>query len=165
MRPKSVLLFLFALTLAPIASTQTKISGTLKCGKPDPSYSISVGDQPGHVFSMIKNKCTWQGTEIAGMQTKDHEYVAFGNIRGGRAQGQSDAVGTVSNGDKYFSSSQGTATLKEGGGMEKEGTWSFTGGTGKLQGIKGEGTYKGHVGADGTETVEVEGAYLLPPTS
>jgi len=42
------------------------------------------------------------------------------------------------------------------------GTWSFTGGTGKLKGLKGKGTYKGTGNADGSMTYEVEGDYELP---
>jgi hypothetical protein len=43
-----------------------------------------------------------------------------------------------------------------------EGKWSFGGGTGKLKGLKGKGTYKGKGAPDGTLTVEVEGEYELP---
>jgi hypothetical protein len=43
-----------------------------------------------------------------------------------------------------------------------EGTWSFVGGTGKLKGLKGKGTYKGKYAADGTSTYEIEGEYELP---
>jgi hypothetical protein len=43
-----------------------------------------------------------------------------------------------------------------------EGTWSFAGGTGKLKGIKGKGTYKGKGAPDGSATYEVEGEYEMP---
>jgi hypothetical protein len=66
------------------------------------------------------------------------------------------------NGDKYFTSTQGMVTLKEGISQTAEGTWSYTGGTGQLKGIKGKGTYRGKAAADGTFTVEVEDEYLLP---
>ena len=49
MRPKSILLVLFALTLVPVTWAQKKISGALQCGKADLSYTIPVGDEPGHV--------------------------------------------------------------------------------------------------------------------
>ena len=45
---------------------------------------------------------------------------------------------------------------------QEEGTWNFTGGIGKLKGIKGKGTYKGKGASDGTVTYEVEGEYELP---
>jgi hypothetical protein len=163
MRLKNVLLILLALTLATTAWAQTKTSGTLQCGKSDPSYTIPVGDRPDHAFAIGKTKCTWTtAPEIAGTQAKDVEYVSFADIRGPRGQIRSVNVGTMANGDKYFVSTQGTMTVKEGVTQTSEGTWSYTGGTGKLKGIKGKGTYKGKVGADGTMTFEVEGEYQLP---
>jgi hypothetical protein len=161
---KSTLLFLFALTLAPMAWAQTKISGTLQCGKPDPSYSIPVGDQPGHMYGLQKGKCTWTGLEIAGVQAKDYESTGVANFRGTHAKTQGDGFATLSNGDKFFTSDQGTLTMMKEGGYTEQGTWSFTGGTGKIKGIKGKGTFKSKATADGTGTVEVEGEYQLPLT-
>jgi hypothetical protein len=42
------------------------------------------------------------------------------------------------------------------------GTWSFDGGTGKLKGLTGKGTYKTTTNADGTGSAEIEGEYKLP---
>ena len=50
----------------------------------------------------------------------------------------------------------------EGRTARRGGTWTFTGGTGKLKGIKGKGTYKDKGAADGSGTIEVEGEYELP---
>lgn len=56
----------------------------------------------------------------------------------------------------------GSAThTKEGGLDTATGTWKYTGGTGKLKGITGKGTYKGKGNADGSTTWEVEGDYSL----
>ena len=50
----------------------------------------------------------------------------------------------------------------EVGDRAGEGTWSFTGGTGKLKGLKGKGTFKSSgATADATED-QVEGEYTLP---
>jgi len=43
-----------------------------------------------------------------------------------------------------------------------EGTWSYTGGTGKLKGIRGKGTYKGKTDSSGNMVAEIEGDYELP---
>src|ERR1019366_599192 len=152
MRPKSILLVLFALTLVPVTWAQKKISGALQCGKADLSYTIPVGDEPGHVFAIRKSKCTW---------TKAPEIAGFGEFRGARGQARGASVVSLSNGDKFFVTNQGTMTRKEG--LIQEGTWSITGGTGKLKGIKGKGTYTGKLGADDIGTIELEGEYQLPP--
>jgi hypothetical protein len=68
----------------------------------------------------------------------------------------------MANGHKYYVRYQGTSTMKDGAMQTTEGKWSFSGGTGKLKGLKGSGTYKGTGSADGGATFEVEGDYSLP---
>jgi len=68
----------------------------------------------------------------------------------------------MSNGDKIFVRFSGTDTTTKDGKTGSAGTWSYTGGTGKLKGITGKGTYKGTSNADGSATTEVEGEYELP---
>jgi len=161
---KSVLLVLgLALTFALTANAQTKISGTVSCAKPDPAYSIEVGDRAGHSFSINKSACTWTTPlEIAGLQAKDGLDVSFGDASGARVRAFGYHVATMSNGDKFFVRYQGRDTMKDGKPDTTEGTWSYTGGTGKLKGIKGKGTYKGNADANGTFVVAVEGEYELP---
>ena len=69
---------------------------------------------------------------------------------------------TMTNGDKYYVRSQGSATLKDGVPESGEGKWSYAGGTGKLKGVKGKGTCTGKGAPDGTATVEAESEYELP---
>ncbi len=163
MKVKIVLACLVVLALATVAGAQTKISGTIKCNKPDPQYGIDIGDRPNHGFGIDKSNCTWlKPMEIAGGQTKDGYSVGSGETSGNKATGRGYHVSTMANGDKFHVRFQGTNTLKDGAPQSATGTWSFTGGTGKLKGIKGKGTYKGTAGADGSITYEVEGEYQLP---
>ena len=163
MRMKMILACLAVLALATTASAQTKISGTIRCNKPDPQYGIDIGDRPGHGFGIDKAACTWtKPMEIAGIQTKEGYSVGFGESSGNKSSGHGIHVSTMANGDKFYVRFQGTDTMKDGAPQSAQGTWSFTGGTGKLKGIKGKGTYKGTGGADGSFTYEVEGEYALP---
>jgi hypothetical protein len=163
MHCKTLLTFLVTLTLSTTAWGQTKISGTMQCDKPDPVYTLPVGDRPDHAFTIFKAKCTSpKSAEIAGTQATASEITTFAEIRGNRGSLRGSSVVTMASGDKTFTSSQGTATLKEGVIQTAEGTWSYTGGTGKLKGIKGKGTYKTKGAPDGTRTVETEGEYQLP---
>jgi len=151
------------IALAASLAAQTRISGTLQCAKADPQYAIPVGDRPDHAFSISKAKCTWTTPlEMAGVAAKDCEYTAFDDVSGSRARGRSVGIVTMANGDRCFVAVQGTGTVKEGVAQTSEGTWSYTGGTGKLKGIKGKGTYKGKATPDGAFTFEVEGEYQLP---
>ncbi len=163
MKIRITLACLIVLALATAASAQTKISGTLKCNKPDPSYAIEVGDRPGHAFGIDRVACTWtKPLEMAGIQAKEGYSVGFGESSGSKANARGYHVSTMANGDKTYVRFQGTDTMKEGKPQSSQGTWSYTGGSGKYKGLKGKGTYRGTATADGGMTYEVEGEYELP---
>ena len=163
---KSVLVFGLVLTMATAASAQSKFSGTQQCAKPDPVYTVPVGDRPDHMMSLVKDKCTWTGAEIGGVQLKDEDDTIVSDISGSRARDRGYGVATLANGEKAFVQFQGTNTIKDKTPVTGQGTWSFTGGTGKQKGLKGKGTYKGKWNPDGTSTFEIEGEYqLTTPTS
>jgi hypothetical protein len=65
-------------------------------------------------------------------------------------------------GDTSVSKFQGSTKMKDGKPVSESGTWTLTGGTGKLKGIKGKGTYTGTANADGSMSYKVEGEYSLP---
>jgi len=162
MRIKTFFLCLIVFALAAAASAQTKISGTAQCGKPEPQYAIPVGDRANHSFAISQSKCPYTTpSEIAGTQTKEFVATNFIETRGSRGTTRGFVDGTMANGDKFQVRSQGSAIAKEGITESAEGTWSFVGGTGKLKGIKGKGTYKGKGGPEGI-TYEIEGEYELP---
>lgn len=163
MRFKTALAILAAGALAAAAGAQTKTNGTIQCAKPDPQSAIEVGDKPGHMMGVSKSTCTWSpGMEIAGSKTKDGYSVAFNDSTGNKSSGHGVHVSTLESGDKIYVKFQGSSTLKDGALQTDSGTWSYSGGTGKLKGIKGKGTYKGKGNADGGATYEIEGDYQLP---
>ncbi len=162
MTSKTILAYSVVLALAPLVGAQTKISGTAQCGKSDPMHTIEVGDRPGHSVSISKVSCTWtKPWEIDGVQDKEGTSVAYEDIKGNRSNGHGYFMGTMGNGDKYYVSFHENSVLKDGALESAQGKWSFTGGTGKLKGIKGGGTYKDKGGPEGF-TCEVDGEYELP---
>jgi hypothetical protein len=150
--------------LAGTLAAQTKTSGTISCGKPDPAYSIEVNDRPGHTISLEKFACTWtKPMEIEGVQTKDGVDVATDDGSGAKFRGSGYHMSNMANGDKIYVRFSGTDTMtKEGKPAGNQGTWRYTGGTGKFKGITGKGIYKGKADADGNMVTEVEGVYTLP---
>jgi hypothetical protein len=163
MRSKIIPTLVVVLSAATSVLAQTKISGTVQCGKPDEQHALEIGDRPNHSLMIAKGKCTWtRPMEIAGTQTKEDIGTGFDEISGTKSRGNGYVIGTWTNGDKSYVRTQSSATLKDGTIESAEGTWSFTGGTGKLKGIKGKGTYKGKGASDGSATYEVEGEYELP---
>ena len=73
-------------------------------------------------------------------------------------------VGNMDNGDKFYLSFH-WAVVKDGkpqSWIERvKGTWAFTGGTGKLKGIRGKGTYTATENENGG-VVDIEGEYAVP---
>jgi hypothetical protein len=143
------------------ASAQTKISGTAECGKPDPQHMIPVGDLPDHSLGVEQTKCTWtKPMEIEGAKSKDGVSTGTDDVSGNTARTHGFHVSTMDSGDKFFVWYQGTATTKDGALVSQKGNWGFTGGTGKLKGIKGKGTYTCTPSGDGS-SCEVQGDYQL----
>jgi hypothetical protein len=146
---------------AVAASGQTKISGTAQCGKADPQHMIPVGDRPDHTLGVAQAKCTWtKPMEIEGAKSKDGVSTLTNDISGDTARAHGFHVSTMDSGDKFFVWYQETATMKDGALVSSKGTWGFTGGSGKLKGIKGKGTYTCTPSGDGS-SCEVEGDYQL----
>ncbi len=163
MKTKTISTVVVLLSFAMAAAAQTKISGTAQCAKPDRQHAIEVGDRPNHSFVIFQGKCTWtKGLVIAGTESRDALGTVSQEVSGSRATDRGAGVDTMPNGDKFFIRWQGKSTLKDGAVETAEGMWSFAGGTGKLKGIKGKGTYKGKGAGDGTATYEIEGEYELP---
>ena len=69
----------------------------------------------------------------------------FDEVHGNKSQGHGYVVGTMANGDKMYVRIQGSSTLKDSVVESAEGAWSFTGGTGKLKGVKARAPTKAKV--------------------
>ena len=163
MKIRFLLCLVMAFALASAASAQTKLSGTLECKKADPMHSIDAGDRDKHSMAVAKFECTWaKPITMGGGQAKDGANVEFDDTTGATTSARGVHWGTMVSGDKYFVRYQGTTTAKEGSPMTASGTWSYTGGTGKLKGLTGKGTYKGKGNPDGGATFEILGDYKLP---
>lgn len=152
-----------AFLMAAAAGAQTKVSGTVTCAKGDVVGTQDVTDHPGHTMALQKTTCTWtKPMAIEGANTKDDVDVFFTETTSTQTSSRGTVVGTLDSGDKMFVSTHDSALIKDGQPGEIQGTWVFTGGTGKIKGIKGKGTYKGTASADGTATFDVEGEYTMP---
>jgi hypothetical protein len=110
-----------------------------------------------------KLQCTWTvPLEIAGAKVKTSVDISTGDMQGMKIKNEGYNVGTMDTGGKFTVSYSGVTTTAKDNSAGFAGKWMFTGGTGKLKGIKGGGTYKGTGKADGSGTVLVEGDYTLP---
>ena len=145
--------------LASSAVAQTKFSGTLECGKADPTYTIQIPDREGYSFEIGQNKCTWtKPFAIAGLESKNNVQTASDEVTGNTIKAIAYGFTQFSNGDKAFHRGVSTADQKA---QTSSGKWTFTAGTGKLRGIKGSGTSTCKI-KGGVYTCEIEGEYTLP---
>jgi hypothetical protein len=148
---------------AVLASAQTKISGIGKCtSQPDVQQSADVGDRANHALSLVKQKCAWTTPiEMEGLKSTTYEVTVTSDSSGAKSQDRGYVIVVMDNGDKILVRFQGTGTTKDGKPDGGDGTWSYTGGTGKLKGITGKGTYKSATSGEAAED-HIEGEYTLP---
>jgi hypothetical protein len=163
MQFRALPLLLTASVLSALASGQSKISGTVKCVRPDQSQKIAIGDRPNHSFAISQGKCTWiKPMTIADIETKEDIGTNSEETTSAGARVRGYVVGTMSNGDKFTARTFAHDVYKGGNLQSTQGTWNFTSGTGKLKGIKGGGAFTGQPDSDGSVIVEVVGQYTLP---
>jgi hypothetical protein len=149
------------LLFAATASAQNKVSGTAQCSKPDPLHVVPVGDHPDHNMAVEQFKCTYsKPLEIGGDKSKDGLSTETADISGENSRAHGFHVVTMESGDKVFFWYQGTGKSKDGAPLEAKGNWGLNGGSGKLKGVKGKGTYNCTPSGDGY-SCEVEGEYQL----
>jgi hypothetical protein len=144
------------------ALAQNKTGGSNVCAKPDPSHVLPVGDRPDHSLGVEQMKCTWpKPFEIGTDKAKESAVTETMEVTGDKMRVRGVHVVTMESGDKVFVNYQGSGTTKDGKPVEAKGTWSFSGGTGKLKGIKGKGTYSCAPSGDAFGC-SGEGEYELP---
>ncbi len=158
-----LLAFSCVFMLASSAVAQTKFSGTLECGKADPTYTIQVPDREGYSFVISQTKCTWtKPFAIAGLESKNNVQTESDEVTGNTIKNIAYGSTQFSNGDKAFHRGLSTVDQKA---QTSLGKWTFTTGTGKLRGIKGSGTSTCKIKSTASGenyTCEVEGEYTLP---
>jgi hypothetical protein len=143
------------------AAAQTKIEWSDSCGKADPDYNVPVGDHPGHSLGLSQVKCqASKPVDIGGDKGKEAVATIATDASGEKSHERGVYVITLESGDKAFLPFQGTIALKDGKPTGSRGTWTFSGGTGKLKGITGKGTFHCSPGADGW-SCSGEGEYEL----
>ena len=165
MKSKGVLILLAVVCVAATAQAQGKVTGTSSCDKPDVHHAVDIGDRANHSYVLDQVKCQWsQAMEMEGAKATDYEVWASSEFSGNMSRDRGYVSGNMDNGDKFFLRYEGKTVFRDGVPQAAEGTWTYTGGTGKLKGLKGSGTYKGKPGTDGNIVYEVEGDYeLVPP--
>ena len=154
-----------ALLVVSMATAQTQMSGTALCAPANPSYRVDVGDRPGHAFGLAQGTCTWTTPwEIGGVKNTEGVGTQYQDIMGDSAKIHGTFVDTMANGDKgFYSFSLTLVTKKDAPPQVMNHKWQLMGGTGKLKGVKAQGTCTGSPGgSDGSINYECKGEYTAP---
>jgi hypothetical protein len=150
-----------ALVLTLYSPAQTRISGTMHCGRPDTDQQLDVGDTSGHTISLTQTSCSWtKPLVIDGIPDTEGVSSQIGEIQDGNYTSHGYFVDTMSNGDKVFLRYEATVTMTDGEVQSVQGKWNYTGGTGKFKGIQGDGTLGGTPKGNGA-SYDLVGDYTL----
>jgi len=124
---------------------------------------MQPGDKPGHELTMARRMDTISYSDPT-FSSGQAIVASVSDYTAGSGAHRGYFAITHPVGDRTFSSYEGMtkATPKPAGPAEVtfEGTWRYTGGTGKFEGITGGGTYKGGLTPAGV-AYEFEGQYTL----
>jgi hypothetical protein len=141
---------------------QTKMSSTIKCDKSSVQQMVPAGDSPNHFFGVNQGNCaSAKPWTIAGIAGKEGVGSGMSDVNGDTTKGHGVYVETMENGDKGYYHYEFASVTKDGQIKTTSHKWQLVGGTGKLKGVKGQGTCTGSGTADGM-TYECEGEYTLP---
>ena len=153
----TVVLFVFGIAMidCAVAGEKVKAYGTSVNTK---WHQIEVGDEEGHVIAVSENKVVYFNEKTGEKATQIFTATWDFNTKTGQGTLKGYGVMTSSNGDKRFSTSEG----KPVGKGNFKGTYTYTGGTGKFEGLKGGGTWDSKSLAPGISYNEVEGEREIP---
>jgi hypothetical protein len=124
-----------ALADAQDLGTSRRVQGTAEV------TTIEVGDVPGHVIGVVQFKGL---TFFAGGEVATHANPAAFDLTNGSGPHRGYVVHHFDDGSTSIERYQGEARLSaDGKRTVVEGTFECIGGTGRFEGLKGEGTYQG----------------------
>jgi hypothetical protein len=162
MKIRQLCVFAAALLMSSAAYGQMKVMGSLRCDKPDPSYSVTPSDKAGHTLSLIQGNCRWTKIDVmAGVTQTTNTSWETVDTHGNSAHVNGYAVSSDGSGNDAYVKFSAAQSLKAGGMMRESGRWSYTGGAGKFNGLKGTGTFTCMGAADGSADCKVMGTYSI----
>jgi hypothetical protein len=140
------------------STMSTKITGTFS-GKIRGQAATAISYQDNHILALVAvagpQKTAdplWQNVEIA--------YWGSSDLVNGSGPQSGYWCNHHANGDRDWGTFEGKV-ITSGQQVTMQGTYKWTGGTGKFKGISGGGTYKGHFPSPTDVVNNWEGEYTL----
>ena len=148
----TVILFVFGIAMidCAVAGEKIKAHGTSVTTK---WHQIEVGDEEGHVIAVSEGKQVYFDEITGDKSSSTSKNIMDINLKTGQGTSKGYGVSIFPNGDKTIRTHEG----KPVGKGHWKGTWTYTKGTGKFEGIKGGGTWDSYSLAPQISYMEVEG--------
>ena len=162
MKPRFLIAVIGLLLCATGVQAQTKVSGAIKCAKPEVSHQVEVTS--GHSVTLDQAKCTPEKDKalvIDGVKEASGVATMVSEAKANKLSYTGYYTDKLENGDTAKYSAHGVATMKDGAPQSFQDWWTLVSGTGKLKGAKGKGTCKGTPAADGAVNWQCEGEITL----
>jgi hypothetical protein len=153
----AVVVFVFATAVINCALAGEKIE-TSAMSVRTRWHSIEVGDEGGHTIAVYENKQVYADEINGEKSTGINKGILDMNFKTGKGTIIGYTVRTFPNGDKMFSKYEGQPVGKG----HSKGTYTITSGTGRLEGIKGSGTWESRSLAPGISHVDFKGERFVP---
>ena len=150
-------LFILGIVMIDSAGAGEKFKGTATSVRTK-WHPINVDDEEGHVIAVYENTNVYSKNENGETRTGISKGMIDMNVKTGKGTMKGYVVSTNPNGDKLFTRTEGQLI----GNGQAEGIFSYVGGTGNLEGVKGSGVWKSKSIAPGISSLEVEGEREIP---
>jgi len=163
-----ILLTCFAVLVLPgMVFAQSRFFGTLKCQRTNSPPSAGASVKATQTIQTVMEKCAWTlPLQIDADIAQDAQNTFVMQAQGTQSKDTGMQVGRMTNSDQFTLNLSGSSTLgNDGAARGRGGTWTFAGGTGRLKGVIGSGTYTGLATADGGMNYDMEGTYEIPAVS
>ena len=123
--------------------------------------TVALSDQSNHSLNLAETSGT-QKSRDKNWNNSAITYWGITDLVGGEGSQTGYFVNAHGGGDRDWGTFEGRAAAS-GAEMTVEGTWQFTGGSGKFKGLTGGGTFKTTLGAAGAVEAAWQGSYDLAP--
>ncbi len=136
----------------------TTVSGSF-AGKARLQTAVALSDSPNHELNLVEVTGPQKSTDAKWNDAKV-TYWGIADLVAGSGAQRGYFVNDHADGDRDCGTFEGKIAAS-GEQVTLEGTWEFTGGTGKLQGLSGSGSYKGSMASPSEVDMEWTGEYQL----
>lgn len=136
-----------------------ELSGSFS-GKVRMQSEVSLSDRPNHHLGLAEISAMQKSQDPA-WNNSTITYWGYTDLLDTQGTQQGYFVTTHADGDRDWGTFEAKVSVVAGGQLAADGTWKFSGGSGKLKGISGGGTFKSRMTSPTAVDCSWQGNYQL----